>query len=575
MRTTLLRTVILGLFLLVNTYIFGQCNLFSSYADTLVIGEEGSGYTLTQQPSTAFTISGTKYNDATGNWLDLPTGGQSSLTITAKAGNPYEIQRACDITLTAGTCTRKIVVIQPGKTCREGIDGTPGTKFWAAFMENMYANTSSTLTTDLVFASLPGASGTITNPITKWQHTFSVPANGIYRTSGQVSRDLQAQAYNTEGEIIHNKAIYIETSANVSVYGLNFQDLTSDAAVILPVEALGDEYYSISYNGNEGRGGTDRTPEEFLIVATENNTLVTIVPTNQTGGTDGTGAGKAPGAPFTIRLHKGQSYLVKSKINVPVKNHYYPSITGSYIKANKLIAVFGGHKRAHVGNGTCESTSNKGQNSRDHLYEQLLPLRLWGTKYLVVPTNLEEDRVRVLAAKDNTQFSINGVPQLPLNRGKSMDFNVGQDDPALIEADQPVSVALFAESMECTSLNIGDPFMLVLNPVQNMTRELTFSPLYSSNISAHYINITVETKSKELTQLIDRDGNKTALTFTNATGNHDYSYAKVPVEVGDAPYSLKNEKGFSAYVYGAGNADSYGYLVGARFNHLQEPTMVH
>ena len=556
MQLNLFRTGFVGLFLCVALPALAQCvQLFSRY-DTLIIGEPGSGYTLTASSQLPFTA----LTDVT--WLSLTKSG-SSITITSAQSNDTYSERIGRITISQdGSCRETLTVVQPGKTCIRGIDGTQGRKFWAAFSENMYLNSQSQLTTNLVFTSLTAASGTITNPNTTYTATFTMPAKGIHTVSIP-----EVQAYNTVGETVSNKAIYIETSADVSVYGVNFQEMTSDAAVILPVEALGDEYYSLSFNGNEGRSSTDRTPEEFLIVATENNTLVTIVPKNRTGG------GKAAGDPFVIRLHKGQSYLIKSDINGSVDSESnYVSITGSYIKSNKLIAVFAGHKRAHVG---CN-----GNNNRDHLYEQLLPIRLWGTQYLVVPTNVPADNpsdlYRVLAAHDNTQFSINGATTYTLNRGEYRDFHIAQYSTAFIEADKALSVALFAKSIDCTNNNssekIGDPFMLVLNPVQNMTRELTFSPLPSSNISEHYVNITVKKQSKDLTYLVnEQTGQRVSISFTDIPGR-DYAYAKVAIV--EAAYSLKNDTGFTAYAYGAGRADSYGYLVGARFNHLQEPDMV-
>jgi hypothetical protein len=528
---------------------FAQCvSLFNSY-DTLVIGELGSGYTLnpaaSQVPFTATT-------DVT--WFSLSEN-ISGITITSTESNDAIGERIGHITISQnGTCAEIITIVQPGKTCLRGIDGTQGRKFWAAFMENMYLNSQFALTTDLVFASSTATSGTITNPHTGWVSSFTMPAKDIHTV-----HIPEVQAYNTVGETVNNRAVYIETSADLSVYALNFQNFTSDAAVILPVEALGDEYYSISFNGNMGANNDDRTPEEFLIVATENNTLVTIVPKNRTGG------GKPAGNPYTIRLHKGQAYLVKSDVTGSTDDESnYASITGSYIKSNKLIAVFGGHKRAHVG---C-----RGNNSRDHLYEQLLPLRLWGTQYLVVPTNLPQDLYRVLASHNNTQLSINGVAQSPMNKGEYRDFSISQDQVAFIDADHPVSVALFAKSMDCTKESTGDPFMIILNPVQNMTRALTFSPLPSTGIPEHYVNITVKKQSKHLTRLVNEGtGQNVALSFTDIP-NQDYAYTRVPIEV--ATHSLRNGMGFTAYAYGAGNADSYGYLVGARFNHLQEPDMV-
>jgi hypothetical protein len=544
MLLNLLRAgVILGLLLCVVLPTFAQCvSLFNHY-DTLIIGEQGSGYILTASSKDPFTAK----SDVP--WLSLSQSGHS-ITVTSMQSNNTLSQRIGHVIISqAGRCPEAITVVQPGKICTR-VDGTPGRKFWAAFLENMHPNP----TISLNFASLTAASGTITNPNTGWASSFTVPAKDI-----RTVHIPEAQAYNTVGEDVTNKAIYIETSANVSVYALNFQHQTSDAAVILPVEALGDEYYSISFNGNKGSGGNDRTPEEFLIVATEDGTLVTIVPANKTGG------GKPAGNPYTIRMRKGQSYLVKSDITGSTDSESnYVSITGSYIKSNKLIAVFAGHKRAHVG---C-----RGELYRDHLFEQLLPLRLWGTQYLVVPTNLKEDLYRVLAAHDNTQFSINGVAQPSLNKGEYKDFSINRDQTAFIKADHPVSVALFTKSSNCTGLSTGDPFMIVLNPVQNMTKDLTFTPLLSGNITRHYVNITVKKQSNYLTSLVnEKTGKNIPLSFTDIP-NQNYAYARVPIDV--APHSLKDEMGFTAYVYGSGFVDSYGYLVGAQFNHLQEPEMV-
>jgi hypothetical protein len=551
MQLSLFQVGILGLFLYTALPASAQCVFLFNHYDTLVIGEMGSGYALTAStPQVPFNATTNE------TWLSLSKN-DSTITVTSTQSNETPNQRTGYITISqSGVCTETITLVQPGKTCLRGIDGTQGRKFWAAFLENRYPSSEKTLTTNLVFAALHTASGTITNPHTGWSSSFTVPAKDI-----RTVHIPEAQAYNTTGETINERAVYIETSADVSVYAVNFQEMTSDAAVILPVEALGDEYYSISFNGNRGQVNTsdDKAPEEFLIVATENNTIVTIVPKSKTGG------GKPAGNPYTVRLQKGQSYLVKSDVTGTTDSELnYASITGSYIKSNKLVAVFAGHKRAHVG---CY-----GDNNRDHLYEQLLPLRLWGTQYLVVPTHLSQDLYRVLAIHDNTKFSINDTEQAPLNKGEYRDFSINQNETAFIDADHPVSVALFAKSMNCTGMQIGDPFMIILNPAQNMTKELTFTPLPSSNIPVHYINITVGKQSKHLTRLVNEStGKEVPVSFTDIP-SRDYAYARIPIE--EATHSLTNEMGFTAYAYGAGNADSYGYLVGARFNHLQEPEMV-
>ncbi|MDR3180862.1 MAG: hypothetical protein LBT61_02915, partial [Prevotellaceae bacterium] len=211
----------MGLVLFISMPASAQCtSLFNQYLDTLIIGAAGSGYTLTASSQLSFdAISDVQ-------WFSLTENG-SSITITSIESNDTYNQRLGHITISqSGACPETLTIVQPGKTCLRGIDGTQGQKFWAAFLENRYPNSESTLTTNLVFASLTAASGTITNPNTGWSTPFMVPAKNI-----RTVPIPEAQAYNTEGEIIRNKAIYIETSADVSVYGVNFQNLTSDAAV--------------------------------------------------------------------------------------------------------------------------------------------------------------------------------------------------------------------------------------------------------------------------------------------------------------------------------------------------------
>lgn len=151
MQLNLFRTGFVGLFLCVALPALAQCvQLFSRY-DTLIIGEPGSGYTLTASSQLPFTA----LTDVT--WLSLTKSG-SSITITSAQSNDTYSERIGRITISQdGSCRETLTVVQPGKTCIRGIDGTQGRKFWAAFSENMYLNSQSQLTTNLVFTSLTAA----------------------------------------------------------------------------------------------------------------------------------------------------------------------------------------------------------------------------------------------------------------------------------------------------------------------------------------------------------------------------------------------------------------------------------
>lgn len=97
---------------------------------------------------------------------------------------------------------------------------------------------------------------------------------------------LQVQ-YNTE----RNKGIYIKAEGNkrIVVYGLNYEQLTSDAFLALPCErSTVDEYeyYALTYHG------VSNSPSTILIVACEDNTTITTPST-------------------TITLNRQQTYLIR------------------------------------------------------------------------------------------------------------------------------------------------------------------------------------------------------------------------------------------------------------------------
>ncbi|MDR2362210.1 MAG: gliding motility-associated C-terminal domain-containing protein [Prevotellaceae bacterium] len=535
--------------------------LYSSKYDTLVMGVSGSAMTLTATTvSTTHTVSTGTTAWATASTL---TGGkmevriiESNETLDARIGYVYVEYGA--------SCRDSVVLFQPGKTCEQGIDGTEGQRFFVAFSENIYQTPSSPPQTRLIMTAAETTSGTISNPRTGWSQTFTIPANTVIQVT-----IAHTHAYNTDGETVSNRGLIVATAKKISLYASNSESTSSDATNVLPVEALGDEYYSLSYNGHRSTNSTN-TPEEFLIVATEDNTLITIVPAGRTGGVSGMVASKAEGDPFNIRLQKGQTYLVKSYISTnntdpTLGTYYYRSISGSYIKSNKLIAVFAGHKRAQIG---CSS----GNGSRDNLFQQLAPLRLWGYHYAVIPASLSQDRYRIVAAYDNTTFSINGTLQTPLNRSAYCDYTVQQGSYAYIESDQPIEVGLMGKTQDCAPVtSVGDPFLVVVNPVENEITSVTFAALPLSAILQQYVNIIVQQSAKTATTLtVATTGVNVPLTFTDISGSN-YAYARVQIATGS--YRLHNPVGFTAYVYGFGNAESYAYSVGARFNHLTPPSV--
>ncbi len=184
-------------------------------------------------------------------------------------------------------------------------------------------------------------------------------------------------------KIISNKSFHIQSNDKITVYALQYATRTAEACIVLPVPALGKEYYVMSYNSDYGNffsGGSANsivpTPSQFAIVATENNTNISINQSSRIVWQNETN--QEPGNPHIISLNKGDVYLVQAYIDN--KENIKSDLSGTHLVGNKPFAVFSGHVRATlpieaVVSGTADNPS------RDCLLEQMIPvqllLRLW------------------------------------------------------------------------------------------------------------------------------------------------------------------------------------------------------
>ncbi len=356
-------------------------------------------------------------------------------------------------------------------------------------------------------------------------------------------------------EIIEQKAIHIVSDLPMNVFAMNWSPSSADAAVIFPVEALGNEYYAMCYEPhiNEGAGGAPGSGKnsEFLVVASEDNTLITITPTKITDQL------RPVNVPFTITLNKGELYQVQSMNHANLAGQ--GDLTGSYIKSNKNIAFYSGSWSTSI-------PADSNVDAWDHLYEQIPPVRSWGRKFVTVPLKgRSQDRFRVIASEDKTSIRIGSNAPVMLSKGKFYEFVLTSSQPSLIECDHPILLAQFMVSNSVdrpagvSSSNWdGDPLMLVISPVDQTREAVTFVAYDSPNIkSKFFVNVVTKTD-----YIYDVFLDNQPITF-QTLGTSGYSYAQIAITKGNHNLnSAQPGKGFIAYVYGYGGVESYGYGVG-------------
>lgn len=442
---------------------------------------------------------------------------------------------------------------------------TKGKEFWFGFMEGDLSGQSTAALT--VFVSADRAtSGQISVPGQGFTQNFTVNANSTLT----INLPLNV-VHNVGSDRITAQGIRVTASDSITLFALNYRQFSSDAAVILPLANLGNDYYAVTVPGT-GIQRTSFRRAEVLIVGTENNSVIEITPTadvtNVASSSNGPyNVSRPAGVPYTITLNQGQTYQLQSQGG---------DLTGTRIRAaasNPCIrfAAYSGN----IWQNVCASFGVYGDlvlpgtqpprtcASGNQLYDQLLPQRVWGQNYLVIPyaTRLAGDLVRVTASANGTQIFLNGVLVANINQGQFFQTVVSQ--PVSITSNQPIQVAQISQTQATDNVD-ADPFMIILSPVEQSLNQITFTAFPTSITAIRYI-VTIVTKTANVNRL-RFDGQNISNTFQPVAVNPTFSFARNIIAQGN--HTVTSDSGFVAYVYAYGQFESYGYSVGVKLENL-------
>lgn len=217
----------------------------------------------------------------------------------------------------------------------------------------------------------------------------------------------------------------------------------------LPIDAWGKNYFSMNfYQDRYGTSGQYKyRPGQILLIAAKDNTVVTYTPTWTTeGGSDNPSAAK--GESQTITLEKGETYIIKSKIDENYNKEWNTDLSGTIIKSNKPIGVISGHTKVAIMRypDVLPPTGIYAAEAhfvRNNVHDAILPVEMSGTKFVTLPClytptrvvgqgsvefGIDDDRgdvVRIVAIEDDTKvFSMRQdgsslKPERTLRKGES------------------------------------------------------------------------------------------------------------------------------------------------------------
>ena len=364
---------------------------------------------------------------------------------------------------------------------------------------------------------------------------------------------------------VRDKGVWVQATDAITVHGMNYRLGSADGFVALPYYAYQRKtytYYAVSIRYDRRTLYGYSRYSVVLLVGCENGTEITItstqaiqIPSDLIRGSNSP-ITVTSGRPYTVILNKFQTFLLASRMN----------LTGSKVVSNKPIAFFSGHECADVpvGVGYC-----------DHLVEQLPPTITWGRQFYVASSlgKTAGEQYKLITSTTNTTIvcycymSGGNVSQVFMTTlhgaGRSYEFHISQNRFCSVKASSPILLVQFAIGGDIEPSSYGDPFMMMIPPVEQYSNNYTF--VTQSNFQ-NAITVTVASEIFNSEDIILNGSSLDSATWTPiycSTQTVCGYGTRVSLSVGrNFIYHSDPAAKLGTFVYGFRRHCSYGYPAG-------------
>ena len=328
------------------------------------------------------------------------------------------------------------------------------------------------------------------------------------------------------GTEVNNLGFQITSENQIQAYFSNRSSASTDLTIIFEKSSLGTEYVLSSFGDNIGEGG------QFSVQATEDNTTVNVTLTN--------------GETFSQTINAGETFKFatggsNSGLGISVPLGF--DLTGTLIQTTAPAAVFSGHSCTDIGSGAC-----------DHIVEQMPPVDALSNSYIVgeaFKNGSGNNLVRVVAAKDSTQVTVDGSVVATLNAGESYDFTLS-NDAAQITTSEPALVAQYLQGRN-TAGGEGDPAMMFV-PGQDawLQRYKLATPAGDARFEDNLVNVVIPTTALSSLKL---NGDAVDTNGFVQVGSSGFSVGNL--EIAPGLFTMEASEPFQVSLFGYDYFDSY------------------
>jgi gliding motility-associated-like protein len=419
------------------------------------------------------------------------------------------------------------------------------TTFWFVAPEVCQWNNPTIFDRPIKFIITSFSNNTINIRISQPSNTSFTTINNTIPPNGNLVVDMTSQLSmieNNPPNSVLNYGILIECSDFVNVY--YEVSINGNNPEIYPLKgknALGTDFLIPGQTEYMNGDIYQPTPLNRIdIVATTNNTVVTIIPSVGI-------IGHAANTPFSVTLQRGDTYCCAALGRQPVDH-----LEGTVITSNFPIAIT-----------VSDDLLNHPNSGQDLVGDQIVPTNIIGQEYIAIKGSLDvgADKIYILATVNNTSIYVNGStsPTATINRGNTYVLHYSSGAGAVyFTTDYPVY------AFQLTGMGIE--FGAALLPPIHCTGS-SHVKYCRGGTRTLKLNICIENGAQGNFLFNGSSSVITATDFTTVPGtNNNWLYASKDISLAALPsgsvVSLTNNSKFHVGVFEGGTSGgcSYGFF---------------
>lgn len=369
------------------------------------------------------------------------------------------------------------------------------------------------------------------------------------------------------------RGVIIDAPIDIAVVGINNNRHSTDFLNTYPISDWGTRYRIAQYYDRRREFVSVGHDDAFLqISAQEDGTQVTLRPAYPIRLVDVEEL-LMPDAPLTFTLDAFETRtFTSSRPYASLFDHR--GFVGATVEADLPVAVYAGSPCAFVHKRWC-----------DHMVEQLPPVSMWESRYLVpqlplsnwTTENIETNITRTILIGDNPvtniaiSFEKNGaieVQEFTLFEGDNMYFDMQKATE--IVADGPIFITQYRMGDGC--IRPGDPFMLTVQPTSRYRTLFRLRIPFLRNeqevdtrraFPKNTISVIAEQGDADMGAVLLNGISIPAENFSRIADS-EYAYAYISLEAWMIPsgstYTVESLNPIGVYAFGFDSCDSYAYF---------------